>query len=244
MKIIFSGSPQYAAELFDVDWEGKPLRGEAQKRFCVLVDLECASADRSIDVAISLKSRIPLERMPSLENSAQTYAAAATALRVAMEMLPRRQEWKFYNATEVGIPDEISVEGDCKRIETEVELSAALENQLSRVSAQHREVHEAFESAKKFLSTHLHSAPHYAHEMAEAAFFLASCMRADGSFFMGAWNREKSSALLSAIGDLTRRKNTSHHGYSSSADRVSSILYSIHPPKVWADYPPSLQSWR
>lgn len=239
----FVAQIQHSRELCQLDYQREVVPRERQTMFCAEVPISCRTDDDTIDLEILLRTEVALARVSA--EGAETdrenlYAVTYAAAKEAIPRLAGYGQWQLYEGEEIRIPgtDPIPNAAETYDLKQDEPLNPTLEKQLQEATARHNATATAFERAKEFLSSNINSLRHDPSTARRAARFLADCMRADGSPFMGAWNREKSAGLLGDVDELIRRKDTNHAGYRSAADHLSGILYTISPPAVWVAFPP------
>lgn len=229
-----------ATELSEVDWRGNIVERAKQTKLCVEFPLWCATDDRTISIGVTIYAEVPSTRVRETDPKARVQAVAYAAATNAIPRLARYAPWNLYDANRCDIPggDESLAALEAYELKQDQLLSAEVFNQLSDAMVYHGEVAAAFEKAKLYLEQNVDYLRHDPSRAANAARFIADCMRSDATPNMGMWNREKSSRLVSDVDDLIKRKNPAHPGYQRAAQSIRSLLYSLHVPSSWAKYPP------
>ena len=133
--------------------------------------------------------------------------------------------------------DSIPAEANVYRCELEEEITDALAAQLKDATTRHRACTKRFEQSKNYLTQNTGSFRHEPMNARRHANLVAEYMRKSSEPFMGAWNSEKSSAMVSYVDDLICRKNSRHPGYMQAAEWICSTLYSVEASKLWHSPP-------
>lgn len=241
MTAEFRASLGHASELCQVDWRGDIVDRDKQTRFCAAVPVRCRTEDKKIDIGFWLHVEVDLNELEHVPPDSRLIAVAHAAVEEAIPRLAKYAPWQLYGPNGVRIPSatKIAVPAETYEVKRDHSLAPSVVDQLAKATAFHAEVSAGFESAKKFLDSNLDWLRDDPHRARSTAMFLAECMRSDGAPMMGMWNREKAGRLVDEVNDLIRRRNRNHPGYVSAAHSISSILYMIHAPTVWAKHPPS-----
>jgi hypothetical protein len=237
--LIRINSEDLVEEFCQTDREGKIVPAAKQTIFSAQIALDCQSSDKSIDLGFLAQTDIALGRLSAILADSHKIAVARAIAKQAAADLSRARSWDLYRSTNIFILDDPALPESQEEFVKEIALTSDLEKTFQDASKQHQTINAVFERAKDFLSSHINSIFHFRSQASAAARFLASCMRADGKPYMHAWNREKAAGLTRGTDDLGNRRKPNHPGYIAIARHLESILYSLHPPRFWNDYPPS-----
>ncbi|MCW0221502.1 MAG: hypothetical protein OJI67_24465 [Prosthecobacter sp.] len=229
-----------ARELCQLDNNGKVIPRDKQTKFRLEITTECSTDDKIIDIEFLIRTEVPLARLNALASDRER--AATVAFLVAKDCIPKlvkQGHLEIYRGIQARIEGEemlSNVEEVYDHKENHI-LNEHLAKQLSEATSKHRASAKKFEDAKKYLERNLDSLRHDPIRARQCAHFLADCMQNSGTPFMSGWNREYAARLVGNVNDLIKRKNSSHPGYSRSADAIETILYQISPEKLWFKEP-------
>lgn len=208
--------------------------------FCAELHVECSTSDATIDLGFLLRTEVPFLRLSSVgDNRDKSTSVGAALAKRGIPSLAKRSQLQIYGGEFIKMPgtDSIPAEVNVYRCELEEEITDALAAQLKDATTRHRACTERFEQSKNYLTQNTGSFRHEPMNARRHANLVAEYMRKSSEPFMGAWNSEKSSALVSYVDDLICRKNNSHPGYVQAAEWICSTLYSVEASKLWHSPP-------
>lgn len=236
----FIALTQNTREICQLDSRGEIVPRGEETKFCIELQVQCETDDKTIDVGFVLGFEVELSRLQKLDERQRQISVADVGARETIPRFAKYGPWKLYDFILMPLsgsgPVRLAKVDD--QLKQDAELSDAVVDDLRKATQRHRDTAAAYERAKKFLESKLHYLREYPSEARSAARFLADCMRSDGASFMGSWNREKAGRIVDEVDDLIRRRNPNHPNYRAAADSIGGILYMIHPPKFWCKYPP------
>jgi hypothetical protein len=245
MLIRIASEVHLAQEFCQTDQQGKIIPTEKQTVYCAQIPFTCHAPDNSIDLSFLLETEVDLNRLSTLPTDQYLSAVAHVTAKQAATYLSKAPSWDLYKSRKISIPgDQQIFTQSQEEFAAEITLTSDLTKAFQDATKRHSATNGAFERAKDFLTSHLYSIFHVRSQANAAAQFIAHCMRSDGKPYMYAWNQEKAAVLVRIINDLGGRKNPNHPGYTSAADQLRSIVYSLHPPRIWTTYPPSADNLR
>jgi hypothetical protein len=229
----------YASELCEMTYGGEIVPRDKQTKFCLLLPLTCSTESGDIDVGFMVVAEVLFDKVDHIPKEKRLAVVSYHTACQVKRTVANCQNWSLYK------PEEITFYGEgaltipaATEVNGNIEIVEALATHFREATARHAEVEKALEKAKDYLDNGLDYANHDSSRISRAAYFVADCMKADGTPMMGAWNAEKSAVLLAHVKDLVKRKNPNHPNYRSMVDWIRQILYLVKCPTYWAKYPP------
>lgn len=229
-----------APELCQLDSNGEIIAREQQTTFCAGIPIRCVADDKRIAISLSLYVEVDMQRLTGIDSDHRLRAVACAAATESIPRLAKYAPWQLYGLHIGGVSGTglIPVSAEDYEIQQDEFLAESVVQQLTEATEFHRTIAAVFQSAKEYLESNLGYLRDEPSRARGAARFIAECMRSDATPNMGMWNREKASRLVAEVDDLIRRKNSNHSGYRRAADSIGTILYRVHPPEAWSNYPP------
>jgi hypothetical protein len=223
------------------EYTGEIISKDNQTRYCVYLPIRCNSSSGDINVGMTIKIDVEIERLSKIPNQPEQ-KRRVVAYHGAMQvktMLERVDNWDIYKSKNVTLyGTEPLSDPNSSEIKMNAQISDLLTNHFREATKRNEEIKDTIEKAKSYLDKGLDYAFHDGRRLSNAARFISNCMRAGSSGNMDSWNHEKAHRLLSAVDELVKRKNPNHPNYKSKVETIRGILYLVECPEFWDGYPP------